>query len=82
MNKYIKNNPVRTLEANLQATRSNITWLWEELEKANQISETVKKQRLLTKINKELWEELKKLSENSTLLCDELQKKQLKKKKE
>lgn len=36
----------------------------------------------MTKINKELREELKKLSENSTLLCDELQKKQLKKKKE
>lgn len=36
---------------------------------------------MLTKINKELREELKKLSESSTLLCDELQKKHYKKKK-
>ncbi len=39
MDKYVKNNPVRTLEKNLGKTRENVQRLKEELDKANEIEE-------------------------------------------
>jgi len=35
MDKYVKNNPVKTLENNMERTRENVNRLRDELEKAN-----------------------------------------------
>jgi hypothetical protein len=81
LDKYTKNNPVRDLEISLKSIKDNIKSLQEELAASKSISNEHKRQRTLQRINKDLRTELKKLSENSTTLCDELQKKHYKKKK-
>ncbi|CAI2379423.1 unnamed protein product [Moneuplotes crassus] len=81
LDKYTKNNPVRDLERSLKEIKDNIKNLQKELQESQSITNDLKRQKALQRINKELRGELKKLSENSTILCDELQKKHYKKKK-
>lgn len=81
LDKYIKNNPVRELEKSLKTIKENIKKLEAELADSKSIQNEHKRQKALQRINKDLRSELKKLSEASTVLCDELQKKQYKKKK-
>ena len=81
LDKYIKNNPVRDLEKSLKSIKDNIKKLEAELADSKSIQNEMKRQKTLQRINKDLRTELKKLSESSTILCDELQKKHYKKKK-
>jgi hypothetical protein len=81
LDKYAKNNPVRDLEKNLKSIKDNIKKLQAELADSKGIPNEHKRQKVLQRINKDLRTELKKLSESSTVLCDELQKKHYKKKK-
>lgn len=81
LDKYTKNNPVRDLENSMKEIKENIRRLQQELEESKNISNDQKRQKTLQRINKDLRGELKKLSENSTTLCDELQKRHYKKKK-
>jgi hypothetical protein len=81
LDKYAKNNPVRDLDKSLKSIKDNIKSLQAELTDTKNIQGDHKRQKALQRINKELRNELKKLSENSTVLCDELQKKHYKKKK-
>mmetsp|Transcript_25882 Transcript_25882/g.29871 ORF Transcript_25882/g.29871 Transcript_25882/m.29871 type:complete len:92 (+) Transcript_25882:522-797(+) len=78
LDKYIKNNPVRDLERSLKSIKDNIQKLQAELADSQSIQNEQKRQKVLQRINKDLRNELKKLSENSTVLCDELQKKHYK----
>ena len=81
LDKYIKNNPVRDLEKSLKSIKENIKKLEAELADSKSIQNEHKRQKTLQRVNKDLRTELKKLSESSTILCDELQKKHYKKKK-
>ena len=81
LEKYTKNNPIRDLEKSLKTIKDNIQKLQAELADSQNIQNEHRRQKTLQRINKELRSELKKLSENSTTLCDELQKKHYRKKK-
>lgn len=68
LDKYSKNNPVRDLEKSLKSIKDNIKSLQAELLETKNIQGEHKRQKALQRINKELRNELKKLSENSTIL--------------
>lgn len=68
LDKYTKNNPVRDLERSLKEIKDNIKSLQKELQESEKITNDYKRQKTLQRINKELRNELKKLSQNSTTL--------------
>jgi len=68
LDKYTKNNPVRDLEKSLKEIKDNIKSLQKELKESEQITNDYKRQKTLQRINKDLREQLKKLSQNSTIL--------------
>lgn len=70
LDKYAKNNPIRNLQNQIKESKERIVKLKQEMDDADGNDE--ERGAILSRINKDLRDELKKMSDTSSILCDEL----------